>query len=189
MCFCVINCQQFNIGLKWHQVTRLLPQIAWDMFDIVLRPCSITSCIIHVHIQMLETNCFLCIVYLNIIFKLYVKLLCIFHKVSVIPSWRRTNPKIKIAYNYIPRCVSLHTLRPRNCRHFADSSFKCIFLNENAWISFKISLKFIPKFRIYNIPALVQIMAWRWPGDKPLSESMLVRLLTHMSYIFKHSSC
>ena len=31
-----------------------------------------------------------------------------------------------------------------------------------------------------NIPALVQIMAWRRPGDKPLSEPMMVNLLTHI---------
>ena len=31
-----------------------------------------------------------------------------------------------------------------------------------------------------NIPALVQIMAWRRPGDKPLSEPMMVSLLTHI---------
>ena len=30
------------------------------------------------------------------------------------------------------------------------------------------------------IPALVQIMAWRRPGDKPLSEAMMVNLLTHI---------
>ena len=47
-------------------------------------------------------------------------------------------------------------------------------------ISIKISLKLIPKGPINNIPALVQIMAWRRPGDKPLSEPMLVSLLTHI---------
>ena len=36
-----------------------------------------------------------------------------------------------------------------------------------------------PKVPIYNIPALVQIMAWRRPGDKPLSEPMMVTLLMH----------
>ena len=45
-------------------------------------------------------------------------------------------------------------------------------------ISIKISLKFIPKGPINNIPALVQIMAWCRPGDKPLSELMVVSLLT-----------
>ena len=75
----------------------------------------------------------------------------------------------------------VNTLRPRqNGRHFADDIFKCIFLNENAWISLEISLKFVPKVQINNIPALVQIMAWSRPGDKPLSEPMMVSLLTHI---------
>ena len=39
---------------------------------------------------------------------------------------------------------------------------------------------FVPKGPINNIPALVQIMAWHWPGDKPFSEPMMVRLLTHI---------
>ena len=73
------------------------------------------------------------------------------------------------------------TLRPRqNGRHFADDIFKCFFLNENVWIPIKTSLKFVPKGPINNIPALVQIMAWRRPGDKPLSEPMMFRLPTHI---------
>ena len=43
-----------------------------------------------------------------------------------------------------------------------------------------ISLKFVPKGPINNNPALVQIMAWRRSGDKPLSEPMMVSLLTHI---------
>ena len=61
-------------------------------------------------------------------------------------------------------------------RHLADDILKCIFLNENVWFSIKISLKFLPKRPIDNIPALVQIMAWYRPRDKPLSERMIVRL-------------
>ena len=81
----------------------------------------------------------------------------------------------------VPFWCGLHTLRPRqNAHHFADNIFKCIFLNKNAWISLEISLKFVPKVQINNIPALVQIMAWRQPGDKPLSEPMMVSLLTHI---------
>ena len=76
---------------------------------------------------------------------------------------------------------ALNTLRPRqNGRHFADVIFKCIFMNENVRISINISLKCVPKNLINNIPALVQIMAWRRPGDKPLSEPMMVNLLTHI---------
>ena len=74
-----------------------------------------------------------------------------------------------------------NTLRPRqNGRHFADAIFKGIFLNENVWIPIKLSLKFVPKGPINNIPALVQIMAWRRPGDKPLSGPMMVSLLAHI---------
>ena len=73
------------------------------------------------------------------------------------------------------------TLRQRqNGRRFADNTFKRIFLNKNDRISIKISLKFVPKDPINNYPASVQIMAWRRSGDKPLTESMMVSLLTHV---------
>ena len=75
----------------------------------------------------------------------------------------------------------VNTLVPRqNGRHFADDIFKRIFFNENVWISIKISLKFVPKGPINIIPAMFRIMAWRRPGDKPLSEALLVSLLTHI---------
>ena len=44
----------------------------------------------------------------------------------------------------------------------------------------KWSLQFVPMGLINNIPALVQMMAWHRPGDKPLSEAMMVSLTTHM---------
>ena len=76
---------------------------------------------------------------------------------------------------------TVNSLRPRqNGRHFPDDIFKCIFLNENISISITISLKFVPKGPINNIPALVQIMAWRRPGDKSLSKPMIVSLSTHI---------
>ena len=96
---------------------------------------------------------------------------CIFNDVHNYP--------ISIDDSNLPRC--LNTLRPRqNGRHFADDIFKCTFLNENISISIDISLKFVPEARINNIPALVQIMAWRRLGDKSLSEPMIVSLLTHI---------
>ena len=76
---------------------------------------------------------------------------------------------------------SVNTLRPRpNGCHFPDDISKCIFLNENLWISITISPNFVPKAPIDNIPSLVQIIAWRWSGDKPLSEPIMVRLPTHI---------
>ena len=68
-------------------------------------------------------------------------------------------------------CVGrlLNTMRLRqNGRHFPDDILKCIFLNDYVWISIKISLKFVPKGSFNNIPALLQIMAWHQPGNKPL---------------------
>ena len=83
-------------------------------------------------------------------------------------------------YTYDPQ-ANLNTLRlRRNEQHFADDIFKGIFFNENVWIAIKISLKFVPKGPINNTPALVQIMAWRRSGDKPLSEPMMVSLPTHI---------
>ena len=46
--------------------------------------------------------------------------------------------------------------------------WKCMILTKN-------SLKFVPKGPINNKPALVQVMAWRWTGDKPLPELMLTQ--------------
>ena len=92
-------------------------------------------------------------------------------------GWNWHTPKHNKAWT---ACV-INSLRPRqNGRHFPDDIFKWIFLNENVWITIKISLKFVPKGPINNIPALVQITAWRCPGDKPLSEPMMVILLMHI---------
>ena len=38
----------------------------------------------------------------------------------------------------------------------------------------------------HQYPALVQIMAWRRPGDKPLSEPMMLSLLTHICVTRPH---
>ena len=98
-------------------------------------------------------------------------------------------PKVTKMYNatwhhqasFLQIYSSLNTLKPRwyGC-HLADDILKCIFLNENVPISIKISLKFVPKGPIKNIPALVWIMAWHRPGDKPLSEPMMFDLLMHI---------
>ena len=72
-------------------------------------------------------------------------------------------------------CCSVNTLRPKpNGPYFPDGIFKCIYMNENVWLAE------VPKGPINNIPALVQIMAWRRPGDRPLSEPMMVSLLTQI---------
>ena len=75
----------------------------------------------------------------------------------------------------------INTLRPRQYgRYFADDTFNWIFFSENVWTSIKISLKFVCKGSINYILALVQLMAWHRPGNKPLSEPVMARLLMHV---------
>ena len=123
-----------------------------------------------------------------ILFKSDTLVLC--HKIRL---WRqqlivlchtRQRPGTELPIGVEGCSCHFNTLRPRQdgCQ-FPDDIFKFIFLKENEWILPRISLKFVPKVRINNIPALVQIMAWRRPGDKPLSEPMTVCLLTHI-YIY-----
>ena len=83
--------------------------------------------------------------------------------------------------NQLEYMLLFNKLRARqNGQLFPDDISKCIFMNEGVSITIKISLRFIPKGPINNIRALVQIMAWRRPGDRPLSEPMMVNLLTHI---------
>ena len=93
-------------------------------------------------------------------------------------AWISNNAHHILGCNYssIPQLIEAET----NGRHFADEILKCIFLNEIVWIPIKMSLKFVPKGPINSIPALIHIMAWRCPGDKPLSEPMLVSLPAHI---------
>ena len=58
--------------------------------------------------------------------------------------------------------------------------FRMYFLERKCVNFIKISLKFVRNGPINNIPALVHIMAWRRPGDKPLSEPMMASLVTHI---------
>ena len=94
-------------------------------------------------------------------------------------------PHLNLIYSYNHKATAYslsltHWGRDKNRRHFADDIFNRVFDNENFRISIAFSLKCVPKGPINNIPALVQIMAWRRPGDKPLSESMMVSLPTHI---------
>ena len=105
-------------------------------------------------------------------------------KVVTLGPYLCTTKRIELNIRLLqPGCrviQAFNTLRPRqNGHHFPDDLYKCIFLNENEWISINISLKIVPKCPIDNIPALVQIMAWHRVSDKPLSEPMIARLPTH----------
>ena len=90
-------------------------------------------------------------------------------------SWWRTQHSL--------RKQPFNTLKPRpNGRHFPDDIFRCIFLNQNVWNLIKVSLIFVPKGPINDIPTLLQRMAWRRPGAKPLSEPIMVSLLMQICF-------
>ena len=59
----------------------------------------------------------------------------------------------------------------------ADDIFNCIFLNENDRIPNQISLKYVTGSPIDNKPALVQVMACRLFGAKPLPEPMMTQFI------------
>ena len=77
-----------------------------------------------------------------------------------------SNSTIYTTAIYREYTVFARSLRPSSLTHLGHNImaaiFQCTFLNENIYIS------------INDIPALVQIMARRQPGDKPLSETMMV---------------
>ena len=61
-----------------------------------------------------------------------------------------------------------------------SQTFSMDFLECKCMSLIKISLKFVPKDLPNNFPALAQVMAWRRSGEKPLSESMMVKQPTHI---------
>ena len=75
-------------------------------------------------------------------------------------------------------CVLIHLGRDKMAAISQTTISKAFSWMKNIWILIKISLKFVPGGPIDNKPTIVQIMAWRRPGDNPLYESMLVSLLT-----------
>ena len=64
----------------------------------------------------------------------------------------------------------------QNDQHFVDI-FLCIFFNEKVLISFTISLKFVLEGFIDKKSSMVQVMAWRLTGNKPLYEPVLSQFI------------
>ena len=93
-------------------------------------------------------------------------------------------PKIHLGQPIIQQIITLRSRQ--NGRHFADGLIKCIFLNENVWISTKIWQIFVPKGPIDNIQALIEIMPWCrpsfiWANDGYITDAYM-RHSASMSY-------
>ena len=104
-------------------------------------------------------------------------------------SWHSVHYKVRYnlpcSFQHYRMCFDDHMMQLTHWgRDKIDSISQTTFSNAFSWIKMyhfcMISLKCVPKNRINNIPALVQIMAWRRPGNKPLSEPMMVSLLRHI---------
>ena len=61
--------------------------------------------------------------------------------------------------------------------NLAEDIFNCIFSNENDRIPIQMSLKYVSRSAVYSKSALVQVMAWRRTGDKPLPEPMMIQFI------------
>ena len=88
--------------------------------------------------------------------------------------------------DYIANAALTHILTHWG-RGELDAISQTTFLSAFCWMKmFEFRIKFhwslFPGFQltINNIPTLVQVMAWCRPGDKPLSEPMMVSSLTHI---------
>ena len=80
--------------------------------------------------------------------------------------------------------LSINWLYPSCLTHWGrvkmDAISQTNFVSAISWMKMFEFLFWFPKGPINIIPALVQIMAWRRPDAKPLSEPMMVSLTTHI---------
>ena len=115
-------------------------------------------------------NLWMRLVFLNALSLWYRKQMCN----SIMPQIHFSKTYSVYAYcSHIFQKNNFNTLRHKQNRwYFADVS-TCIFLNDNCCILIQILLNYVPKGPVDNKPALVQIMAWHWMGNKPLSKPMM----------------
>ena len=95
-------------------------------------------------------------------------------------GWYRTHLLVTCLRSFEMHCDNFMWSLTHWGRDKMDAISQTTFSRAFSWMKIFDSPKFVPKGSINNIPALVQIMAWRRPGDKPLSEPMMLNLSTHM---------
>ena len=100
-------------------------------------------------------------------------------------NWIRSEKSQQSGFRYHYHILTL-THWGRDKMTAISQHFMLTFLNENFLILNKISLKYVPRCLIDNMTALVQTMAWCWPGAKPLPEPMLIILLMHICVTRPH---
>ena len=119
----------------------------------IKRPCLVWYCIIRQLWHMLKSNTLPTII--------------VEHSVDI------CNTVCAIG-KYATRVNMLRSIQ--SVHHFPGDVFKSFFLNETFCIAIQFdSLKFVAKGLNDNKWSLIQIMAFRRTGDKPLSEPMLTQ--------------
>ena len=112
--------------------------------------------------------------------------------VSIVPLTSFETPHqvhctCKIPWYLIARIKALANIIVSSSAHWGRNKVaavsKTIFWYALSWMKMcafllRFLLKFVPKLRNYNIRAMVQIIAWRRPGNKPLSGPIMVTLPT-----------
>ena len=96
-------------------------------------------------------------------------------------TYKYCSPYLKCSITVCPYILPrwLNTLRSRQYgRYYTDDIFKWIFLIRMYGFRLKFHWNLIRVSTINIIPA--QAMLWRLPGNKPLSELMMIRLLMHI---------
>ena len=106
---------------------------------------------------------------------------------------RRFSPSLTLSHHHYFLATPRLTTAPRSgtltlWRHNCTASWRKMRRQGEAWqrlwiLEFHLSLRYCPSqwTCIYDpsaiLQTLVQIMAWRRPGDKPLSEPMVVKII------------
>ena len=100
-----------------------------------------------------------------------------FNRCSISHSYNSRTKPCRGVHRYLrPWYIEAETRWPKFYRrHFWNA-----FFNENVCISFNISLKYVSNDPWNDISSLFWIMAWRWPGNMPLSEPLVISLMMHI---------
>ena len=87
---------------------------------------------------------------------------------------------IKYKYKYSSSNTNTNTQWGRDkIAAILQMTYQNLLYCKKIFFFIQISLKIVSKGPIYNKPTLVQIMAWRWVGNKPLSDQWWPGLMMH----------
>ena len=133
--------------------------------DIFCRVCNIRHILSVIHYTICGAVCFQFTPFLVMMGRIYILCLIIIIKFA---SFATTSINTRSQHSVDNAVFRVY------CQDKIDAISLTIFSSAYSWMKrFEFWLKFHWSGPINNIPALVQIMAWCHPGNKPLSEPMM----------------